>query len=317
MPIDCLCAGILFADVVGSPIERAPEAGELVPAERIHLSLGGCASNAALDLARLGVQVGVAGCVGEDVFGQYIADTLARGGVDTAGLARVGGINTACTMIVNVRGQDRRFVSSVGANARMTVEHIPDAWLREAKVFYLGGYLMLPGLETAAMADVLRRARAAGCKTVVDVVHIGSPNSMDALAKILPETDVFLPNDDEAVALTGRQEVCAQADIFRKMGAASVVVTQGERGCVLVSQNVRLRAGVYPTEFVGGTGSGDAFDAGFIMGLLQGEAPDGCIRWGAALGASCVRSVSATESVFTRHEAEAFMREHELTIARL
>lgn len=317
MPLDCLCAGILFADVVGSPIERAPEAGELVPAERIQLSLGGCAANAALDLAKLGVGVGIAGCVGNDVFGQFMADTLKRGSVDTAGIARVEGINTACTMIINVRGQDRRFVSSVGANARMTVEHIPADWLKQARVLYLGGYLMLPGLETQAMAQLLRKARSAGCQTVVDVVHIGSPNSMDALATILPETDVFLPNDDEAAALTGQSCPMEQAAVFRRLGARTVVITQGEKGSVLVGDDLRLRAGVYPTEFVGGTGSGDAFDAGYIMGLLEGEDPSGCIRWGAAMGASCVRSVSATDSVFTRPEAEAFMRQHELKIERL
>jgi sugar/nucleoside kinase (ribokinase family) len=317
MAIECLCAGILFADVVGSPVERVPEAGELVPAERIQLSLGGCAANAGLDLARLGVRVGVAGCVGDDVLGQYISDTLARGGVDIAGIRQVSGINTACTMIINVRGQDRRFISSVGANTRMTVEHIPTAWLREAKVFYVGGYLMLPGLETQAMTELFRTARANGCKTVLDVVYIGSPNSLDALALLLPETDVFLPNDDEGKVLTGHDDPLAQAQAFRRLGAATVVITQGEKGCLLVSDGLRLRAGVYPTDFIGGTGAGDAFDAGYIMGLLLGEEPLGCIRWGAAMGASCVRSVSATESVFNRAEAEAFMREHALPIEYL
>lgn len=314
MAVDCLCAGILFADVVGSPIDRAPDAGQLVAAERIQLSLGGCASNAALDLARLGVGVGAAGCVGDDVFGQFVADTLARGGVDTGGLRRVADINTACTMIVNVRGQDRRFVSSVGANARMTVADIRADWLAAAKVLYIGGYLMLPGLETPALAELFRRARQAGCRTVLDVVYIGSPNSLDALRLVLPETDVFLPNDDEAALLTGQHDPLAQAEAFRQLGAETVVITCGARGCVLVGPRVRLRAGVYATEFVGGTGAGDAFDAGYIMGLLQGDDEAGCIRWGAALGASCVRAVSATESVFNRAEATQFMRENVLPI---
>jgi len=71
---------------------------------------------------------------------------------------------------------------------------------------------------------------------------------------------------------------------------------------------------VYPTTFVSGTGSGDAFDAGYIAGLLAGEDPAGCLRWGSALGASCVRAIGATESVFNRQEAEEFMRQHELDI---
>jgi sugar/nucleoside kinase (ribokinase family) len=312
--IDCLCSGILFADIACSPIERVPDEGQLVVAERMQLGLGGCASNTALDLARLGVKVGVAGCAGDDGFGQFVHDTLTRGGVDTSGICRVSGINTASTMIVNVAGQDRRFICSLGANTRMTVEHIPDAWLRQSKVFYVGGYLMLPGLETEAMAQRLRAARKGGAKTVLDVVYIGSPNSLDALKIVLPEADVFLPNDDEAALLLGTHDPIRQAQTFRDLGAETVVITQGEKGSVLIGPNVRLRAGVYPTTFVGGTGSGDAFDAGYIAGLLRGADPAGCLRWGSALGASCVRSIGATESVFNRAEAEAFMRVHELPI---
>jgi len=312
MEIDCLCCGILFADIVCSPIDRVPEEGQLVVAERTQLCLGGCASNTALNLARLGTRVGVAGCVGDDGFGQFIRDTLTRGGVDTRGVHRIEGINTASTMVINVRSQDRRFICSLGANTRMTVDHIPCPWVEKAKVFYVGGYLMLPGLETEAMVDRFRAARAAGCQTVLDVVYIGGKNSMQALELILPETDVFLPNDDEAAVLTGRDDPLQQAQAFRDAGARTVVITQGEKGTLLLSDRCRLRAGVYPTQFVGGTGAGDAFDAGYIVGLLAGEDPAGCLRWGSALGASCVRSVSATGSVFNRTEAEAFMQQHRL-----
>ena len=105
-----------------------------------------------------------------------------------------------------------------------------------------------------------------------------------------------------------------QARVFRDAGAKSVVITRGEKGSLLVGDGLRLRAGVYPSEFVGGAGSGDAFDAGYIAGLLAGEDPAGCLRWGSALGASCVRSIGATESVFNDEEARAFMKEHTLEI---
>jgi len=312
--IDCLCTGILFSDVVCSPVDRAPDEGELVAPDRIELSLGGCASNTALDLARLGVKVGASGCVGRDVFGQFIIDQLSSGGVDIGGIHRLDAIHTACTMVINVKGQDRRFIASPGANTRFTVEHIPVEWIEQAKVLYIGGYLMLLALETAEMVDLLRSARAAGTKTLLDVVGIGGEDCFDRVALMLPETDVFLPNDDEAAALTGLTDPVQQAERFRDAGAGTVVITQGEQGSLLVGDGVRLRAGTYPTEFVGGTGSGDAFDAGFIAGILAGEDPAGCLRWGSALGASCVRSINATESVFDRQQAEAFIEEHILKI---
>lgn len=312
--IDCLCAGILFADIACAPIDRLPQAGELVPTRHVQLGLGGCAANAGLDLAKVGVRVGVSGCVGDDAFGQFIVQTLRQGAVDTSGVHCIAGAGTACTMIVNVQGQDRRFISTAGANTRFTSAHIPTHWVRQAKVFYVGGFLMMPGLETDEFVELFRAARAHGAKTVLDVVLFGGEHYLSALERILPETDVFLPNDDEAALITGLKDPRDQAERFRQLGARTVVITQGRRGALLATDGLRLRAGVYPTTFVGGTGSGDAFDAGYIAGLLAGEDPAGCLRWGSALGASCVRAIGATESVFNRPEAEQFMRQHALPI---
>ena len=314
MDIDCLCAGILFADVACAPVPRLPKAGELVPTERMQLGLGGCASNTGLDLTRLGYRVGVSGCVGDDPFGRVIIEALAEGGVDATGIHRVPEVGSASSMIINVRGQDRRFISTPAACTKFTVPHIPADWVRQAKVIYVGGYLMMPGLETDEMVDLFRTARAAGTKTILDVVLYGEPRYWERLAPLLRETDIFMPNDDEAALITGLQNPLQQAERFREAGARTVVITQGDKGTLLVADKLRLRAGVYPIEFVGGTGSGDAFDAGYIAGLLAGEDPAGCLRWGSALGASAVRAIGATEGVFNRAEAEAFMKQHSLTI---
>lgn len=317
MAIDCLCAGILFADYICAPVSRVPKPGELVPTERMQLAMGGCASNAAVDLAKLGVSVGVSGCVGGDIFGRFVTETLEQAGVDTEGVHALPEYGTASSMVINVTGEDRRFISTPGANTAFSVDHIPSEWIRQAKVLYVGGYLMMPGLETEAFVDMLRTARAAGAKTVLDVVLFGGTHYWETLLKVLPETDVFLPNDDEAALITGLSDPVEQAHRFREAGARTVVITRGNQGSLLVSETHRLRAGAYPAEYVGGTGSGDAFDAGYCAGLLRGEDPAGCLRWGSALGASCVGAIGATESVFTRDEAEAFLREHELQIDEL
>ncbi|MHB8897421.1 MAG: carbohydrate kinase family protein [Thermoguttaceae bacterium] len=314
MAIECLSAGILFADVACAPVERVPEAGELVPTERMQLSLGGCASNTALDLAKVGVQVGVSGCVGDDPFGRFIVDALSVDGIDTSGIHEVSGVGSAASLVINVRGQDRRFISTPAANTRFTVEHICEDWLSQARVMYVGGFFMMPLLETEALVEVFRKVRARGGKTVLDVVLYGDKNYWSRLEKILPETDFFMPNDDEGELITGLKDPVAQAERFCEAGAKNVVITCGSKGSYLIGEAGRLKSGIYPMEFVGGTGSGDAFDAGFIAGLLAGEDMPGCLRWGSSLGASCVRSITATESVFARPEAEAFMKGHELKI---
>lgn len=315
--VDCLSVGILVADHLCAPIARLPAAGELILTDHLLLNIGGCASNAATDLARLGVKVGVVGCVGDDVFGQFIVETLSKSGVDVADIRCAAGVGTSGTLIVNVRGQDRRFIHTLGANAELTVEDIPLERARQAKVLYVGGYLLMPALAPEGLVELFRAARAAGTKTVLDIVLPGPGDHWPRLKDLLSETDLFMPNCDEAATITGIDDPLRQAEYFHTAGADTVVITCGKQGAVLINDRVRLRAGCYPTQYVGGTGAGDAFDAGYITGLLAGADPRGCLEWGSALGASCVRSIAATDSVFTREEAAAFIRQHELPIEEI
>ncbi len=314
---EVVSAGILFADVACEPVEHLPRAGELVPTQRIQLGLGGCAANVAMDLAKLGIDVGVAGCVGDDPFGRFVAETLNQAGIDIGGVRTVPDRGTAVTMIVNVKNEDRRFISTPGANHAFSVEDIPQDWLNHSRIFYVGGYLMLPALETDAFLETLQQLRARGIKTVLDVVLMGSRDYWPIITRLLPAVDYFLPNDDEADVILGVSDPLEQAKRFLDAGAANVVITSGSRGSLFWGEGGQFRAGVYPIEFVSGAGAGDAFDAGFIAGLLWNEDAQGCIRWGSALGASCVRAIGTTDSVFTKEEALAFMARHSLPIEEL
>ncbi|MGD9645718.1 MAG: carbohydrate kinase family protein [Pirellulales bacterium] len=315
MSFDCLSVGILVADHLSTPISHVPRAGELVLADDLPVAVGGCAANVALDLVRAGVSVAAIGCVGPDLFGRYLIDALAAGGAHTDGIRVAPQSHTSQTLIVNVAGEDRRFVHTIGANALLRAEDIPLEMVRRSKVLYVGGYLLLRALSGEALAGVFRAAREAGVKTVLDIVLPGQENCWPALAAVLPQTDVFLPNADEGEALTGQRDPVRQAEHFLEAGAACVVITCGAGGSVLVSRNERLQAGVYPIDYLGGTGAGDAFDAGFIAGMLAGADPAGCLEWGSALGASCVRGIGATETVFTRDETLEYLRRHKLAIA--
>ncbi len=315
MSSEVLSAGILVADHLCTPIPRVPRAGELILADALPLSIGGCAANVAMDLARLGVSVSISGCVGEDSFGDFVRDTLQARGVDTTSLRRLSGVGTSGTLIINVAGEDRRFIHSLGANARFTAEHVPAELFEQVRVFYLGGYLLIPALEPRALAALFRQARQAGAKTVLDVVLPGPGDHWALLEPVLAETDVFLPNGDEAQAITGLVDPARQAERFLEAGAGAAVITLGEEGCLLMFRDgVRLRSRAHQVEYVGGTGAGDAFDAGYIAGLLADADPQTCLAWGSAVGASCVRSISATESVFSRAEAESFLRQHPLQV---
>src|SRR5262249_56567992 len=99
---DVLCAGIIVADHVCAPISHWPAAGEWVMADKLPLTLGGCAANAAVDLAKMGVPTAVVGRVGDDIFGRIVAELLQEQGVDVSAVAATAGAATSQTLIVNV-----------------------------------------------------------------------------------------------------------------------------------------------------------------------------------------------------------------------
>src|SRR5437899_10463832 len=99
-PTDILCAGIIVADHVSSPIAHLPAAGELVLADQLLLTIGGCAANVAVDLTKMGVAAAVVGRVGADTFGTVVADLLRRQRVDVSALSVTPGQDTSQTLIV-------------------------------------------------------------------------------------------------------------------------------------------------------------------------------------------------------------------------
>jgi sugar/nucleoside kinase (ribokinase family) len=312
-----VCAGVLVADHLCTPISHVPAAGELVQADELILNIGGCASNAAVVLAKLGVQATICGRVGDDVLGRFVADELVRFGVDVSAMKVDPNHATSQTLIVNVKGEDRRFIHSFGANKGLTPGDLDPLLEPAPQVLYVGGYLILPGLDAQALVERFARARRAGTITVLDVATPGPADYLRYLKPVLPETDVFLPNTDEAALILGERDPVRQAEAFRALGARRVVITCGSSGAVALSDAHRVRLGTYPITFVDGSGGGDAFDAGYIAGLLSGLSELDCLKLASAVGASCVRAVGTTAGIFSRPEADAFIQGHELAIEAL
>ncbi|MBM3996208.1 MAG: carbohydrate kinase family protein, partial [Planctomycetes bacterium] len=237
--------------------------------------------------------------------------------VDVSNLRTSAGLDTSQTLIVNVKGQDRRFIHTFGANRDFRASDIPMHLLGEAKVLYLGGYLVMPAVAQDELVPVFTEARKRGVRTVLDIVVPTKGEYLSKFDRLLQHVDVFLPNTDEAEIITGEKDPLKQAEVFQRLGAGTTIITMGSQGALLVQKYLRLRAGVYPVPFVDPSGGGDAFDAGYIVGLLQNKGPEDCLRYASALGASCVRAIGTTPGVFTRDECEAFMRGHELKIERV
>jgi sugar/nucleoside kinase (ribokinase family) len=310
-----LCAGILVADLVVPPLPELPAPGELAATDDFLLAPGGCAANVAISLAKLGVASAVAGRVGADFFGDFLEGELNRFGVDTHGLLR-SDRGTSQTVVLPVAGQDRRFVHSFGANAAFRAEDVDRSLLGQCDVFYLGGHLVLPAVSAPELAGLYAEARAGGATTVLDVVvPRETAVSLESVREILPYVDVFVPNEDEARALTGENEPQRQAGRLLRAGSGMVIVTRGTAGSVVHSREKLLDVPAPRVASVDQSGAGDGFSAGLIAGMLAGWDTERTVRFASIIGASATTALGCTNGVFSRAQAEAFL-EAEMPEAR-
>ena len=129
-----------------------------------------------------------------------------------------------------------------------------------------------------------------------------TPGPADYLAwleGLLPQVDVFLPNNHEAELITAEKEPARQAELFHRMGAGTAIITLGGDGAVVVGKDVHLRARTFQVPFVDGSGGGDAFASGYIAGLLDGRDTTGCLELAMLWGPAASR-LSARRQAFSR-----------------
>jgi sugar/nucleoside kinase (ribokinase family) len=302
------CLGVLVADLLGRPIDQLPPRGRLGLVERMELHVGGCAANTGIDLAKLGVSTAVLGKVGTDGLGDFMVGALEKSGVDTRGIVRDTTAGTSGSMVLVGADGERTFLHYLGGNAQYHKEDVDWAAIDSAKILHVAGAHIMPALDGPPMADVLREARERGITTSLDTVWDATGQWMATLGPSLPYADYFLPSLAEAQALTEREEPSDVAQALRDAGVGTVGLKLGGEGCLILNAVGELRVPAFKVEAVDGTGSGDAWDAGFLLGVLRGWDIERSARFANAVGACCVEAIGATGGVRSYEETEAFLR---------
>jgi len=309
------CAGILVSDTFCGPLQELPREGQLLAVEALPTKAGGCAANVAIDLAKQGIDVDVAGCLGNDASARVLLASLEEHAVGCNRIVYSDQMPTSKTVILLVTGQDRRYIHSFGANAAFTVGHIDRAWARSLRLFYLGGLFLMPAFQPEELLDLLLECRQAGVVTVVDVVIPQNATIPKNLGPLLNAIDYFLPNDDEASAITGFAEPLDQLRSLIQAGANTVIITQGRRGAITGRDGDFWRSGIYQMDaMLDPSGCGDAFAAGVVTGVVHGWDLPATLRYASALGASAGRALGTTDGVFTADQAEKFINSRQLDI---
>ncbi len=321
-----VCAGSIVVDV-GKIIQAYPPLDHITTIEDVSLSTGGPGLNMAVDLRALGASFPLAmlGAVGDDQHGAFVLAECARLGIDTAGVVTLPGVATSFTdaMVERVGGR-RTFFHHIGANGCFdgAAAALPDTRILHVGAPGLHPLMDAPTPNGNGWSALLRRARAAGLHTNMELVSLAPERLGEVALPCLPHLSSIVVNELEAGALTGIDArvpgpdgpvdwdalaAMARGLVERGVGLAVVhfpagSVAAGPAGRIWRHGSVRL-----PAERVRSTtGAGDAFAAGVLFGLHGDRPVEECLRLGAAAAAACVQGQNTSDGI---RPAEACLRE--------
>lgn len=305
--IDVCIVGNMVADVIVRPGETFPPVGEIEFVESIGVQPGGNAVNTAIALGVLGHRSLPVGRVGRDAFGSYLIGSMDEAGADIEAVIRDEAATAVTVAGVRPDGE-RSFLHMVGANALVSGDDIPWDAVAKARIFHLTSVYVLPAFDGESGVESLRRAKSLGLTTVLDVCWDADGRWMTVLADYLPHADYFLPNIDEARALTGKETPDDIADDLLDRGCGAVVIKLGRDGCFLATPTSRRHVRGFRVQAIDSTGAGDAFGAGFMAALLRGHEVESAVRIANAVGAHWV-TAPAADGLRTFEEIAAWAAE--------
>lgn len=303
-----ICLGILVADVIARPVTKLPPKGKLTVVDTIELHTGGCATNSAIALAKIGEDVGVIGLLGKDGLGSFVCNRLIAENVDITGIGHTTKVGTSTTLVLSDTDGERSFMHSYGANGVFAEEDIDFAVIEQCRILFIAGSLLMPTFDGEPTARVLKRAQEMGKYTVLDTAWDSTGRWMSAIGPCLPHLDLFIPSIGEAQMLCGKENIEDMATVFLTAGAKNIVIKDGANGCYIKNANEEHYIPAFKVDAIDTTGAGDSFVAGFITGLTNHWDLKQCGEFANAVGAHCVTAIGASSGIKSKEEILSFIK---------
>ncbi|MFE7647032.1 ribokinase [Streptomyces phaeoluteigriseus] len=290
---DIVVLGSTNMDLVAY-VEKAPQRGETVTGREFRTIPGGKGANQAVAAARAGGTVSVIGAVGNDSFGTRLRSTLEHSGVNTDHLRTVESPSGTAHIVVDDEGGNA-IVVVPGANG--TVDHLVPG--DEVLIASADALLLQLEIPLAAVVAGARAARTHGVRTIL------TPAPAQPLpAELLAATDLLVPNEHEAAALTGRTDP-REAALALLDTVPAVVVTLGAAGSLYAAHGTDPVTVPAPrVTAVDSTGAGDTFVGALAVALGEDRPVREALAWAAAAAALSVQRPGASASMPYRSEIE-------------
>jgi len=265
-------------------------------------------------VARLGERSGIIGTVGEDDFGKLILERLEKDGVDTSCVRILKGFTTGVAFVAYFADGSRKFIYHLprAASGRISFQQFDREYLSGVKYLHIMGSSLSINEECRkACQQAIEIVKDSGGKISLDPNLRPELLSVEEIRKIcqpvLSLSEVVMPSGEEAIMLTGIEEVIPACEELLKYGPRIVALKQGKRGSVIFTPEGRVKVPSFEVEEVDPTGAGDCFDAGFLVGLLKGWNLPRVARFANAVGALSVTKKGPMEGTPTLKEVNALL----------
>lgn len=241
--------------------------------------------------ARLGLDCGIIGAVGDDDFGRCLTERLEKDGVDISHVAVSSKVSTGCAFVTYFEDGSRKFIFHIGNAACGEINAPEDGCEAGAEFLHICGCSL--SASPTMGGEILKTARkfiSAGAKISFDPnirpELLRDDSSKSIIAEVLENTSVLLPGVGELLMLTECDSVDAALEkVFKNPVLDVVAIKDGKRGCRVISRSEDFTMGIYPIEVLDSTGAGDCFDAAFVSGIAEGRSLTDCAKRATAASA--------------------------------
>lgn len=302
---DVVVAGELNLDLIlyGLP-EQLPTEREFL-ADGLMVTLGSSSAILAHNLAALGARVGFVSLIGDDALGEIALQRLAAAGVNVSRVKKTSGRTTGLTVILQHEGR-RRILTYPGTMADMSTADLDMKFLSSARHFHLSSFFLQPKLRPH-VAELFREMKAAGLSTSFDT-NDDPEDRWEGVFDVLAHVDVFLPNEREAMSLTGTANLDAAVENLAPR-VPVLAVKLGAQGALARRGKEEFRCPAAKVSPVDPVGAGDSFDAGFLYQYVKGADLRTCLQYGNLAGALSTTMPGGTEAFRNRSRVEEFFRQ--------
>ena len=278
-------------------VDHFVQPGETMSSLSLQVNCGGKGLNQSVALARAGVEVWHAGCIGPE--GEFLRDKLTAAGVDTTFVRQVEGSTGHAIIQVDRFGQNSILLYD-GANSRIT-----EAFVDEVLTHFDSGDVVLLQNETSCMGYIMDRAAALGMRIALNA----APANEKLNGLPLEKLGWLLVNEVEGAFLAGAEDPEEIARVLtERYPQTMLVLTLGVQGSLVALGQERVRMPARTVKAVDTTAAGDTFTGYFLRGVLDGRSLEESLGLAAAASALAVTRVGAADAVPAYDEAVAFYR---------